>query len=115
VYQGNNEELMLQSLGNFTTDPWLFILNYDTKFGADPATRGRFSDPEIDTLGAAANIAMDPAERCRILNEFAHKVAEFRPTIELFQMADSMGMSDNIEWTAPDDGMLLFLNVHYND
>jgi peptide/nickel transport system substrate-binding protein len=115
VYQGNNEELMLQSLGNFTTDPWLYILNYDSRFGERIPTRGRFSNPEIDELAAQANVEMDPDERCRIINEFAHKVVEFRPTIELFQMSDTMGMDANIEWTPPSDGMLLFVNAGYND
>ena len=44
AYQGNNKELMLQSLGNFTTDPWLFILNYDSEFGKRISARGRFSE-----------------------------------------------------------------------
>ncbi|MCP4165159.1 MAG: hypothetical protein GY759_04600 [Chloroflexi bacterium] len=115
VYQGNNEELMLQSLGNFTTDPWLYILNYDSRFGERIPTRGRFSNPEIDELAAQANTAMDPDERCSILNEFAHTVAEFRPTIELFQMSDALGMSSNIEWIPPADGNLMMVNVGYND
>ena len=115
VYQGNNEELMLQSLGNFTTDPWLFILNYDSDFGKRIPKRGRFSNPEIDELAAKANVEMDPAKRCEYVSEFAKKVAEFRPTIELFQMSDTLGMSANIDWTPPSDGMLLLVNVKYND
>ena len=115
VYQGNNRELMLQSLGNFTTDPWLFILNYNTQFGERIPARGRFSNEEIDKLAEAANTAMDPNERCKILNEFAHKVAEFRPTIELFQMADQVAMRKNMEWTPPSDGMLLMSNLRFTD
>jgi peptide/nickel transport system substrate-binding protein len=115
VYQGNNEELMLQSLGNFTTDPWLYILNYDSRFGDRIPVRGRFSNPEIDTLAAAANVEMDPAERCSIINEFAHMVVDFRPTVELFQMTDSVAMPSDVSWTPPSDGMLLFVNLTFND
>ena len=114
-YQGNNKELMLQSLGNFTTDPWLFILNYNSQFGKRIPARGRFSDKEIDTLAEAAKTAMDPTKRCEIINEFAHKVAEFRPTVELFQMADQVAMRKNMEWTPPSDGMLLMVNLRFTD
>ena len=106
---------MLQSLGNFTTDPWLFILNYDSKFGERIPTRSRFSNEEVDTLAQQANTEMDPAARCAIINEFAHKVAELRPTIELFQMADAIAMPTNADWTPPSDGMLLFVNLSFND
>ena len=115
VYQGSNEELMLQSLGNTITDPWIFIRNYNSIFGERIPVRGRFSNPEIDTLAAAANTEMDLQERCRILNEFAHMVVDFRPTIELFQMADSVAMPVNVSWTPPTDGKLLFVNLTFND
>ena len=115
VYLGNNEELMLQSLGNFTTDPWLFILNYDSKFGERIPTRSRFSNEEVDTLAEQANTEMDPAARCATINEFAHKVAELRPTIELFQMTDAIAMPTNVDWTPPSDGMLLFVNLTFTD
>lgn len=115
VYQGNNEELMLQSLFNFTTDPWLFIHNYNSFFGERIPARGRFSNEEIDTLAAAGNTAMDPVERCDVLEEMALKVAEYRPTIELFRMPDAIGMKANIDWSPAPDNMLLFLNVHYTD
>jgi peptide/nickel transport system substrate-binding protein len=115
VYRGNNEELMLQSLGNFTTDPWLFILNYDSRFGERLPTRTRFSNEEVDTLAKQANVEMDPNQRCEIINEFAHKVADLRPTIELFQMSDTVAMPSNVEWTPPSDGMLLFVNLRFTD
>ncbi len=115
VYRGNNEELMLQSLGNIITDPWIYILNYDSRFGGRTITRGRFSNLELDVWAAAANVAMDPALRCRILNEYAHKVVDFRPTIELFQMADSMAMPANVSWTPPPDGNLQLVNLTFND
>jgi peptide/nickel transport system substrate-binding protein len=115
TYQGNNEELMLQSLGNFTTDPWLFVLNYDSRFGERIPTRGRFSFPELDELAAASNVEMDPEARCAIIADYAQRVVELRPTIELFQMSDAVGMRSNIEWTPPSDGMLLFLNLEFND
>ncbi len=106
---------MLQSLGNFTTDPWLFILNYDSRFGERLPTRTRFSNEEVDTLAKQANVEMDPNRRCEIINEFAHKVADLRPTIELFQMADTVAMPSNVEWTPPSDGMLLFVNLRFTN
>lgn len=115
VYQGSNEELMLQSLGNFTTDPWLFVLNYNSRFGERLSTRGRYSFPELDELAVQADTEMDPAKRCDYVAEYAQKVAELRPSIILFRMADAVGMPENLEWTPPSDGMLLFLNARFTD
>lgn len=113
VYQGNNEELMLQSLGNFTTDPWLFVLNYNSRFGERISARGRYSFEELDELAAQADAEMDPAQRCAYVAEYAQKVAELRPSIILFRMSDAVGMAENLEWTPPSDGMLLFLNARF--
>jgi peptide/nickel transport system substrate-binding protein len=115
VYRGNNEELMLQSLGNFTTDPWLFVLNYNSRFGERISQRGRFSFPEVDELAVLADETMDPSERCGYVAEYAQKVAELRPSVILFQMSDSMGMPENLAWTPPSDGMLLFVNASFTD
>jgi peptide/nickel transport system substrate-binding protein len=115
VYRGNNEELMLQSLGNFTTDPWLFILNYDSRFGERIPTRGRFSNPELDTLAAAANVEMNPERRCELVAEYAQMVADFRPTIELLQMEDALAIPEAVSWTPPSDGMLLFVNLTFDE
>jgi peptide/nickel transport system substrate-binding protein len=115
VYQGSNEELMLQSLGNFITDPWLFILNYDSKFGERIHTRTRHSNPEIDALAEKVNVEMDPEQRCEYVAEFAQIVAEYRSSIPLFQMADAMATPANVQWTPPPDGMLQFMNLHFTD
>jgi peptide/nickel transport system substrate-binding protein len=48
VYQNNPGGIMLQTLGNFTTDPWLFVLNYDSKFGTRAMPRNRFGDEQLD-------------------------------------------------------------------
>jgi peptide/nickel transport system substrate-binding protein len=115
VYRGSNEELILQSLGNFITDPWLFVLNYDSNFGETTGTRDRCSFEDIDTLADQINTELDPEQRCEYVAEYAQTVVERMPTVELFQMADSIAMPENLEWTPPKDGMLQFVNASYTE
>jgi peptide/nickel transport system substrate-binding protein len=111
VYRGQNEELMVQSLGNRITDPWIFILNYDTKFGERTVARTRHSFEEVDTLAEVANTSMDPAARCEAVVEYANLVAENMIVIPLFQMPEAMAIRSDLEWTPPPDGMMMLHNL----
>lgn len=113
VYRGQNEELMVQSLGNFITDPWIFILNYDSQFGDRTHTRTRHSFEDLDELALAANTTVDPAARCAIVAEYATAVADKLVTIPLFQMPEAMGVGANINWTPPPDGMMMLHNLTF--
>jgi peptide/nickel transport system substrate-binding protein len=111
VYQGQNEELMVQSLGNRVTDPWIFILNYDSQFGERDITRTRHSYEDVDTIAEVANTTMDQAARCEAVVEFANLVAEKMIVIPLFHMPEAMGIRADLEWTPPPDGMMMLHNL----
>lgn len=115
TYRDQNEELMLESLGNRITDPWIFILNYDSNFGERTIPRTRASVPEIDELAEKANTTMDPEERCEIVAEYAQLVAEQYIAIPLFHMPDAMGIRNTIDWTPSPDGMMLMLNARFTE
>jgi peptide/nickel transport system substrate-binding protein len=113
VYQSNPGGIMLQTLGNFTTDPWLFILNYNSRFGNRAMPRNRFSDETLDTWAVALETEMDPVRRCELVAEYAQRVRDLNASIELLHQPESLGVSSNVSWTPPVDGMYLMLNVRY--
>lgn len=113
VYQNNPGGLMLQTLGNFTTDPWLFVLNYDSKFGTRAMPRNRFSDEELDTMAVAIESEMDPPRRCELVADYAQRVASLNASIELLHQPESLGISSAVTWTPPTDGNFMMLNVRY--
>ncbi|MDA0991262.1 MAG: ABC transporter substrate-binding protein, partial [Verrucomicrobia bacterium] len=113
VYPNKNEELMLESLGNFITDPWIYILNYDSSFGERPIARTRLSDPEIDTLADKAKKEMDPTKRCEYVSEMAQMVYERNSAIVLFHMPDALAIRKTLDWEPSPDGNMLLLNLRF--
>ena len=115
VHPGNNEELMLQTLGNRITDPWIFLFVYNSLYGERVFPRDRFSDPDVDALGIRADTEMDPDARAQLVAEFAQMVAARHASIDLLHQADSIGMRSDLVWQPPTDGNLLFLNLTFAD
>jgi len=113
VYQDNPGGIMLQTLGNFTTDPWLFVLNYDSKFGNRAMPRNRFSDEMLDTMAVAIEGAMDPSVRCDLVADYAMRVRDINASIELLHQPESLGIRADVSWTPPKDGKFMMLNVSY--
>lgn len=113
VYQDNPGGIMLQTLGNFTTDPWLFVLNYDSKFGNRAMPRNRFSDEVLDNLAVQIESEMNPAARCDLIGEYALRVRDINASVELLHQPESLGVRADISWTPPTDGKFMMLNVRY--
>jgi peptide/nickel transport system substrate-binding protein len=113
VYQNNPGGIMLQTLGNFTTDPWLFVLNYDSKFGTRSMPRNRFSDEKLDLTAVLIENQMDPARRCELVAEYAQRVREVNASVELIHQPESLGIRSDVSWTPPTDGKFMMLNVRY--
>ncbi|MCA1788319.1 MAG: ABC transporter substrate-binding protein [Thioalkalivibrio sp.] len=113
VYQDNPGGIMLQTLGNFTTDPWLFVLNYDSKFGERAMPRNRFSDETLDTMAVQIESEMDPEVRCELVVEYAERVHALNASVELLQQPESLGISSAVSWTPPTDGNFMLLNLRY--
>jgi peptide/nickel transport system substrate-binding protein len=115
VYPGNNEELLLQSLGNFVTDPWLFVLNYNSRFGERDMPRDRSSFPEIDELAAQIDVEMDVERRLEMVAEYARMVNDRVISIELLHQPESLGLRAGISWTPPIDGRFMLVNLTFDD
>jgi ABC-type transport system substrate-binding protein len=113
VYQNNPGGIMLQTLGNFTTDPWLFVLNYDSKFGTRAMPRNRFGDEELDLQAVLIENQMDPVRRCELVAAYAQRVRELNASVELLHQPESLGIVSNVSWTPPTDGKFMMLNVRY--
>lgn len=113
VYQNNPGGIMLQTLGNFTTDPWLFVLNYDSKFGTRAMPRNRFSDEQLDLQAVLIENQMDPQRRCELVAEYAQRVREINASVELLHQPESLGIVSTVSWTPPTDGKFMMLNVRY--
>jgi peptide/nickel transport system substrate-binding protein len=113
VYQNNPGGIMLQTLGNFTTDPWLFVLNYDSKFGTRSMPRNRFGDERLDLTAVLIENQMDPARRCELVAEYAQRVREVNASVELLHQPESLGIRSDVAWTPPTDGKFMMLNVRY--
>lgn len=115
VYPGNNEELLLQSLGNFVTDPWLFVLNYNSRFGERDMPRDRSSIPEIDELAAQIDVEMDPETRLAMVADYARLINQYQVAAELLHQPESLGARAGISWTPPADGRFMFVNLTFDD
>jgi peptide/nickel transport system substrate-binding protein len=113
VYQNNPGGIMLQTLGNFTTDPWLFVLNYDSKFGERSMPRNRFGDEQLDQAAVLIENEMNPERRCELVADYAQRVRELNASVELLRQPESLGIVSAVSWTPPTDGMFLMLNVEY--
>lgn len=113
VYQDNPGGIMLQTLGNFTTDPWLFVLNYDSQFETRSMPRNRFSDEMLDTMAVQIATEMDPDARCDLVAEYALRVREINASVELLHQPESLGIRADVSWTPPTDGKFMMLNVSY--
>jgi hypothetical protein len=113
VYTDNPGGIMLQTLGNFTTDPWLFVLNYDSQFGTRSMPRNRFSDEHARHHGRPDRVRDGPVARCDLVAEYALRVREINASVELLHQPESLGIRADVSWTPPTDGKFMMLNVRY--
>jgi peptide/nickel transport system substrate-binding protein len=110
IYVPNkNEELYLDALGNSFFDPWITVLSEQS----DRRERSGWSGPEADRadeLIRAAAVNMDPKERCEQYIELQNllRAANGGPYVYLYQMEETMGLNNRVNFTPSPDGFLWF-------
>ena len=105
-----NEEIYMDALGNSFFDPWITVLSERS----DRRERSGWTGPNADAadqLIRDAAVEMDPEARREKYVEVQGIINEDVPYVYLYQMEDTIGISDKIEWDPPLDGFLWMGNV----
>lgn len=108
-YEGQpvNEGILMDALGNSFFDPWIAVLG----FHSARWQRTGYSNPRVDELIDAAGQNMDFDERAEQYREVQEIIAEERPSIFLYHMKDTYGMSSRLEWAPGPDAFLWMGNA----
>ncbi|HBY93237.1 MAG TPA: peptide ABC transporter substrate-binding protein [Chloroflexi bacterium] len=110
----HNEEIYMDALGNSFFDPWITVLSERS----DRRERSGWSGPladEADKLIREAAVDMDPDSRREKYVKVQELINEDVPYIYLYQMYDTVGLSDKVEWEPPLDGFLWMGNVKWRE
>jgi peptide/nickel transport system substrate-binding protein len=115
VYRPNrNEEIYMTALGNSFFDPWITVLSERS----DRRERSGWNGPNADAadeLIRAAAVNMDPEARRQQYVEVQELIAADMPYIYLYQMRDTIGLSEVFAWDPPLDGFIWLGNIDYTD
>lgn len=113
VYRpSRNEEIYMTALGNSFFDPWITVLSERS----DRRERTGWSGPNADAADAlirSAAVDMDPASRREQYVQVQELIAEDMPYVYLYQMRDTIGLSDVFRWNPPLDGFIWLGNIDY--
>jgi peptide/nickel transport system substrate-binding protein len=105
-----NDEIYMDALGNSFFDPWITVLSERS----DRRERSGWTGPNADAADALireAAVDMNPESRAEKYVEVQKLINEDVPYVYLYQMEDTIGISDKIEWDPPLDGFLWLGNV----
>jgi peptide/nickel transport system substrate-binding protein len=105
-----NEGLYLDALGNSFFDPWIAVLSERS----DRRERSGWSGPaadEADALIRDAAVDMNPETRREKYIQLQELFLEEGPTVFLYQMYDTVGKNERLNWSPPLDGFLWFGNA----
>ena len=105
-----NEEIYMDALGNSFFDPWIVVLSERSDRRERSGWSGEEAD-QVDELVRAAAVNMNPEERATQYEEISNLIYDNAVSIPLYQMADAVGKSTNLEWDAPLDGFLWMGNA----
>lgn len=113
VYRpSRNEEIYMTALGNSFFDPWITVLSERS----DRRERTGWAGPNADAADAlirSAAVDMDPASRREQYVQVQELIAEDMPYVYLYQMRDTIGLSDVFRWNPPLDGFIWLGNIDY--
>lgn len=113
VYRpSRNEEIYMTALGNSFFDPWITVLSERS----DRRERTGWAGPNADAADAlirSAAVDMDPASRREQYVQVQELIAEDMPYVYLYQMRDTIGLSDVFLWNPPLDGFIWLGNIDY--
>jgi peptide/nickel transport system substrate-binding protein len=115
VYRPNrNEEIYMTALGNSFFDPWITVLSEIS----DRRERSGWHGPNADAADAlirAAAVNMDPEARGQQYVDIQALIAEDIPYVYLYQMRDTIGLSESFAWDPPLDGFIWLGNIDYTE
>jgi peptide/nickel transport system substrate-binding protein len=105
-----NDELYMDALGNSFFDPWITVLSERSDRRERSGWAGPLAD-EADTLIREAAVDMDPASREEKYKRIQELINEDAVTVYLYQMYDTVGMNNRLQWNPPLDGFLWMGNA----
>lgn len=108
-----NEEIYMDALGNSFFDPWITVLSERSDRRERSGWSGDIAD-EVDQLIRDAAVDMNPESRAEKYVRIQELFQEDGPTVYLYQMFDTVGLSDSISWDPPLDGFLWMGNATLN-
>ena len=107
-----NAGIYMDALGNSFFDPWIAVLSERS----DRRERSGWSGPladQADALIRDAAVDMNPETRAQKYVEIQKLINEDAVSIYLYQMYDTVGMSENLQWDPPLDGFLWMGNATF--
>ncbi len=113
VYRPNkNEEIYMTALGNSFFDPWITVLSERSDRRERSGWHGPNADAADELIRAAA-VNMDPDARREQYVQVQELIAEDIPYVYLYQMRDTIGLSETFAWDPPLDGFIWLGNIDY--
>ncbi|MBI1294104.1 hypothetical protein GC175_03985 [bacterium] len=105
-----NDELYMDALGNSFFDPWITVLSERSDRRERSGWAGPLAD-EADTLIREAAVDMDPASREEKYKRIQELINEDAVNVYLYQMYDTVGLNERLQWSPPLDGFLWMGNA----
>ena len=113
VYRpSRNEEIYMTALGNSFFDPWITVLSERSDRRERTGWNGPNADAADELIRAAA-VNMEPEARRQQYVEIQELIAADLPYIYLYQMRDTIGLSEDFAWDPPLDGFIWLGNIDY--
>jgi peptide/nickel transport system substrate-binding protein len=105
-----NDEIYMDALGNSFFDPWITVLSERSDRRERSGWSGENADA-VDQLIRDAAVNMDPESRAEQYQEIQRLINEDVPYVYLYQMEDTVGINDRMNWDPPLDGFLWLGNA----
>jgi peptide/nickel transport system substrate-binding protein len=105
-----NDELYMDALGNSFFDPWIAVLSERS----DRRERSGWSGPladEADALIREAAVDMNPTTRAEKYIRIQELINEDAVNVYLYQMYDTIGINERVQWQPALDGFLWLGNA----
>ncbi len=105
-----NDELYMDALGNSFFDPWIAVLSERSDRRERSGWNGPLAD-EADVLIREAAVNMDPVSRAEQYIKIQELMAQDFVNVYLYQMYDTVGINERIDWNPALDGFLWLGNA----
>jgi peptide/nickel transport system substrate-binding protein len=105
-----NDELYMDALGNSFFDPWIAVLSERSDRRERSGWAGPLAD-EADQLIRDAAVDMNPETRAEKYERIQELINEDAVNVYLYQMYDTVGISESLQWEPPLDGFLWLGNA----